>query len=163
MQATGVVERVARGFYRRTDQQPADLDLIEIAARAHQPTLCLLSALAFHELTDVIPPAHDVAIPRGTWQPAVSAPVHWHKFDPATFDVGRTEIRLDDTHVLGLYDASRSIIDVFRMRHAVGPDIANDALRRWLRQGGKPTDLIHLTTMFPAARPALLHTLQVLL
>jgi predicted transcriptional regulator of viral defense system len=163
LEGTGAVERISRGLYRRTDEEPADHDLIEIAAKAHQPTLCLLSALARHELTDIIPPVHDIAIPRGTWQPVVSAPVHWHKFDPATFEAGRTKIQLDSTCAIGLYDAPRSIIDAFRLRRVMGPDIANEALRRWLRHGGKPAELMRLTKIFPAARPSLLHTLQVLL
>jgi Transcriptional regulator, AbiEi antitoxin len=161
--AAGAVDRIGRGLYRRTDEEPADYDLIEIAAKARQPTLCLLSALAWHELTDIIPAVHDIAIPRGTWQPVVSAPVHWHKFDPATFEVGRITIQLDDTYPLGLYDAPRSIIDAFRLRRAVGPDVANEALRRWLRRGGKPAELMRLAKIFPAARPSLLGTLRVLL
>jgi predicted transcriptional regulator of viral defense system len=163
LQAVGAVERIGRGLYRRTDEEPADYDLIEIAAKAHQPTLCLLSALARHELTDIIPAVHDIAIPRGTWQPVVSAPVHWHWFDLATFEVGRIRIQLDDTYTLGLYDAPRSIVDAFRLPRAAGPEIANEALRRWLRHGGKPADLMRLTQSFPAARPSLLHALQVLL
>ena len=163
LEATGAVERIGRGLYRRTDEEPVDHDLIEVSAKARQPTLCLLSALARHELTDVIPPLHDIAIPRGTWRPVVSAPVQWHKFAPATFEVGRTTIRLDDTYAIGLYDAPRTIIDAFRLRHAVGPDIANEALRRWLRSGGEPADLMGLTKIFPRAKPALLHSLQVLL
>jgi predicted transcriptional regulator of viral defense system len=162
LQATGAVERIGHGLYRRADEEPADYDLIEIAAKARKPTLCLVSALAQHELTDIIPPSHDIAIPRGAWSPVVSSPVRWHKFDPATFDLGRTEIRLDNTYSLGLYDAPRSIVDAFRLRHAVGPEIANEALRRWLRHGGKPADLMRLTADFPAARSSLLHTLQVL-
>jgi predicted transcriptional regulator of viral defense system len=163
LQATGAVERIGRGLYRRTDEEPVDHDLIEIAAKAHQPTLCLLSALARHELTEIIPPVHDVAIPRGVWQPVVSAPVHWHQFDPATFDVGRSEIHLDSTYALGLYDAPRTIIDAFRLRRVVGPEIANEAVRRWLRRGGQPAELMRLTKIFPAARPSVLRTLQVLL
>jgi hypothetical protein len=163
LQDTGMVERIGRGLYRRTDEEPTDHHLIEIAAKARQPTVCLLSALAWHELTDIIPLVHDIAIPRGAWQPVVSAPVHWHKFDPATFEVGRIRMQLDDTYTLGLYDAPRSIIDVFRLRRAVGPEIANEALRRWLRHGGKPADLMRLTRFFPTAKPSLLHALQVLL
>jgi len=150
-------------LYRRTDEEPADLDLIEIAAKADRATLCLLSALARHELTDIIPAAHDVAVPRGVWQPVVSAPVHWHKFNVATFDIGRTSLGLDDTRTIGLYDAPRSIIDAYRLQGVIGPEVANEALRRWLRRGGKPAELMHLTRSFPAARPALLHALQVLL
>jgi predicted transcriptional regulator of viral defense system len=163
MLASGEVARVARGTYRRTDRVPLDYDLVEIAAKAHRPTLCLMSALARHELTDVIPAAHDVALPRGTWQPRISAQAHWHTFDPATFEIGRGEIPVDDTHVIGIYSAPRTIVDAFRLRHQVGPDVANEALRRWLRKGGEPSKVMHLANSFPAARPAILHALQVLL
>jgi predicted transcriptional regulator of viral defense system len=162
MLAAGSVERVGRGLYRRTDREPVDYDLIEIAVKAHRPTLCLISALAWHELTDIIPSVHDIAVPRGVWQPRVSAPVHWHQFDVSTFDIGRKMVSVDDSYALGLYDAPRSIIDAYRIRHEVGPDIANEALRRWLRHGGKPIDLMRITKEFPAARPAVLNALQIL-
>lgn len=162
MLATGSVERVGRGLYRRTDSEPVDYDLIEIAVKAHRPTLCLLSALARHELTDIIPSVHDIAVPRGVWEPVVSAPVHWHQFDVSTFDLGRGKLRLDETHILGLYDAPRSIVDAYRLRHEVGPDVANEALRRWLRHGGRPADLMQMTKDFPATRSAILNALQVL-
>lgn len=162
MLATGSVERVGRGLYRRADSQPVDFDLIEIAVKAHRPTLCLLSALARHDLTDIIPSAHDIAVPRGVWQPVVSAPVHWHQFDVSTFGLGREKICVDETHTLGLYDAPRSIVDAYRLKHEVGSDVANEALRRWLRHGGRPVDLMRMTRDFPAARPSVLNALQIL-
>jgi predicted transcriptional regulator of viral defense system len=158
----GEVERIGHGLYRRADAELVDTDLIEVAVKAPRATLCLLSALAHHELTDVIPVTHDIAVPRTAWRPVTAAPVRWHRFDPDTFDIGRTELRLDDEHVLGLYDASRSIIDAFRLRHSVGIDVTLEALRRWLRGGGRPADLMRLTRAFPAARPAVLAALQVL-
>ena len=163
MLATDEVERVGRGLYRRTDGALLDYDLVEIAVRADKATLCLVSALARHELTDIIPATHDVALPRGAWRPRTSAPVHWHTFDRATFELGRSEISVDGTHALGLYDAPRTLVDAFRLRREVGPEVANEALRRWLRQGGEPSALIRLTNSFPAAKPAILHALQVLL
>lgn len=162
MLATGSVERVTRGLYRRTDREPVDFDLVEIAVKAHRPTLCLISALARHELTDIIPSAHDIAVPRGVWQPLVSARVHWHQFDVSTFGIGRDKVHVDEEHLLGLYNPPRSIVDAYRLRHEVGPDIANEALRRWLRRGGKPVDIMRITKSFPAARPAVLNALQVL-
>jgi predicted transcriptional regulator of viral defense system len=163
MLAAGLAERIGRGLYRRTDKEPVDYDLVEIAVKAHRPTLCLVSALARHELTDIIPSAHEIAVPRGVWQPRVSAPVHWHKFDVSTFNIGRDTIQLDEAYDLGLYNAPRSIVDAFRLRHEVGPDIANEALRRWLRRGGEPAELMRVAKAFPAAKPAVLHALQVLL
>jgi hypothetical protein len=159
---TGSVERVGRGLYRRTDREPVDYDLIEIAVKARRPTLCLISALARHELTDIIPSVHDVALPRGVWRPLVSAPVRWHQFDASTFDIGRDEISVDEMHSLGLYDPPRSIVDAYRLRHEVGPEVANEALRRWLRSGGKPVELMRMTKAFPAARSAVLNALQIL-
>jgi predicted transcriptional regulator of viral defense system len=158
----GSVERVGRGLYRRSDREPVDYDLIEIAVKAHRPTLCLVSALARHELTDIIPSAHDVALPRGVWQPRVSTPVRWHQFDASTFDVSRDEIPVDETHFIGLYDAPRSIVDAYRLRHEVGSEVANEALRRWLRGGGKPIDIMRMTKAFPSARSAVLNALQIL-
>jgi len=162
MLVTGAVERVGHGLYRRTDGEPVDYDLLEVAVKAHRPTLCLISALARHELTDIIPSVHDVAVPRGVWLPLVSAPVRWHKFDVATFDIGRDEVRIDGTYALGVYDAPRSIVDAYRLRYEVGPEVANEALRRWLRRGGKPADLMRMTRDFRAARPAVLNALQIL-
>jgi len=163
MLAIGEVERVGRGLYRRTDSAPLDHDLVEIAMRADKATLCLVSALARHELTDLIPAAHDVALPRGAWRPRTSAFVRWHTFDRPTFELGRSEVSVDDTHALGLYNAPRTIVDAFRLRREVGPEVANEALRRWLRQGGEPSELMRVTNSFPAAKPAILHALQVLL
>jgi len=89
--------------------------------------------------------------------------VRWHKFDRATFDVGRVEVAIDDQYRIGLYDAPRSIVDAFRLRHTIGSDVANEALRRWLRSGGRPAELLRYTKSFPHARPAVLNALQILL
>jgi len=163
LQHTGAVERIGRGVYRRSAAPLVDEDLLEIAVKTHRPTLCLISALARHELTDQIPSRHDVAVPRGEWRPTVSTAVRWHRFDPVTFDVGRTEVAVDADHLIGLYDAPRSIIDAFRLRHTIGPEVANEALRRWLRAGGRPAELLRYTKSFPPARPAVLNALQILL
>lgn len=162
MQEDGAVERIGRGIYRRSDAEIADLDLIEIAIRAPQATLCLTSALAHHDLTDTIPSTIDIALPRGEWQPVTSAPVTWHKFASATFDIGRTTHRIDSEHEIGLYEAPRTIIDTFRLRHILGDDMAYEALRRWLRQRGQPAELMEMAREFPKAFPALLQALQVL-
>ena len=162
LQEEGTIERISRGIYRRTDAEIADFDLIEVAIKAPQATLCLISALSQHDLTDTIPSAIDIALPRGEWQPITSAPVRWHKFAPATFDIGRTTLRIDSEHEIGLYDAMRTIIDTFRLRHTLGDDMAYEALRRWLRQRGQPSELMAMAQQFPKAFPAILQALQVL-
>jgi len=53
----GPIELVGRGLYRTTDADPVvNLDLVEVAHRVPDATLCLVSALARHGLTDQIRP-----------------------------------------------------------------------------------------------------------
>lgn len=158
----GVIELLSRGLYRRSDSGLADTDLIEISHRARQATLCLTSALVRHGLSDAIPATHDIALPRGRRTPVVSVPVTWHNFDPATFDIGRQVMPLDDQTSIGCYEAERTIIDVFRLTHH-GADIGYEALRRWLRNGGKPADLLDVAAHFPRTLPLLRTALEVLL
>lgn len=162
LQDQGEIEQIARGLYRHTAAPLADLDLIEVAVKVPPATLCLVSALSRHGLTDTIPIAPDIAVPRETWRPVLSVPVRWHRFNPETFDLGRDTIAIDDEHVIGIYNEPRTLVDVFRLRHAVGADVAYEALRRWLRHGGQPVQLMRIVNAFPAARPELLKALQIL-
>ena len=61
------LEQIGRGLYRKAAAELTDLDLLEAAQRAPHSTICLLSALARHDLTDAIPPRHDIALPRDAW------------------------------------------------------------------------------------------------
>jgi hypothetical protein len=57
---------------------------------------------------------------------------------------------------LGLYSAERYPIDVVRLRHLKGSDVAWEALRHWLGNPGRsPPQLIELAREFPRAEPAL--------
>jgi len=114
---SGEIEQISRGLYRRTDAEPsADWNLLEIAHRAPRGTLCLATALARHELTDLIPGAIDIAIPRGSTRPKIQAPVVWHHFASETFELGRTTTAVDQETEVGIYNPERSIIDAFRLR-----------------------------------------------
>lgn len=162
----GEYERIAPGqFLRVGAADDTTAAWMAVAAKRPQATLCLLSALSIHDLTDEIPTHSDIAVPRGakplsTW----TAPIVWHHFDPATFDIGRTKYPLPGERSIGLYGAERTIIDLFRLRHVWGSDLAVDALKRWLRvRGNSPSTLLTMAKSFPKARPALQNVLEILL
>jgi predicted transcriptional regulator of viral defense system len=160
--ADSSVIALSRGLYRKNDWL-GDEDLVEIAAKAPRATVCLRSALARHELIDDIPAEIDIAIPRGAWTPKTTAPARWRHFDPETFDIGRTTLDTGAGRGIGIYCAERSLIDAFRMRHIDGADIANEALKRWLRRGGQPSELLGMARSFPRTQTALRETLEILL
>ena len=162
----GVLDQLGRGLFRRVGSaaEQADPDLLEIALRAPRATLCLTTALARHALSDAIPAAIDVALPRGQRHPRTAAPASWHAFAADTFDLGRDELRLTDEASIGLYSPQRCIVDAFRLRHLEGPETAIEALRRWLRRrGSQPATLLALARAFPKAEPALRAALEILL
>lgn len=160
--AGGTIIPLSRGLYRKSDWL-GDEDLIEIAAKAPRATICLRSALARHDLIDDISGEIDVAIPRGSWTPETTAPVRWRHFDPDTFEIGRDQLAIGGDRTIGLYSAERSIIDAFRMRHLDGSDLANEALKRWLRRSGQPSELLDMARSFPRTLTALRETLEILL
>lgn len=167
MARSGELEKIAPGIYAR----PGELDdttasLASISMRNHSATICLLSALSLHELTDEIPRETDIALPRGERTLSSRfAPIRWHSFERTTFHLGRTQhILTDDGITIGLYSPERTIVDAFRLRHEIGADIANTALKRWLRwHGNTPATLLELAHSFPTVLPALRSTLEILL
>lgn len=159
----GEIEQLGRGLYARSEVS-ADLDLLEVAARAPTATLCLTSALARHDLTDEIPARIDVALPRTSRLPVVSAPVRWHRFDADTFEIGRSPLEVGGLS-MGIYDAERSICDAYRLRHDEGADQATEALKRWLRRrGSQPSSLLRMAKQFgPRAETPIRRALEILL
>lgn len=163
---TGEFERIAPGLFLRAGlADDTTAAWMAVAAKKADATLCLLTALSLHDLTDEIPARSDIAIPRGSQPVTVHhAPIAWHRFDADTFDIGRTEHPLPAGLSIGLYSAERTLIDMFRLRHAWGSDLAIEALKRWLREtGNSPRTLLALAESFPKARPAIHATLEVLL
>ena len=161
----GRLERLGRGVLLQPHLVgTTDVTLLEAAVRAHEATICLTSALAHHDLTDEIPTALDLALPRGRRQPSGPPLARWHTYDLATFGSGRMTLPLPTGLTIGIYGPERSIVDAFNPRFLLGRDVAVEALRRWLRRrGSQPTQLLELANPWPHARAPLDQTLQVLL
>ena len=152
------------GVYRWADAPPVDHDLIEISERVSMATICLETALARHHLIDSIPAAIDIAVPRGSPRPKLSAPIRLHQFTQRTFELGRQTIDVGGRREIGIYSPERSLVDAIRLRHREGSDIAFEALRNWLDLPGRsPAQLIGIAQHFPNAETSLRHALGVLL
>jgi predicted transcriptional regulator of viral defense system len=162
--AKGLVDQIARGLYRWADAPEIDQDLLEIAHRAPRGTLCLVTALARHGLTDIIPQGIDIALPRGSRIPALRTTIDVHVFARETFELGREEFAVGDKLSIGIYSPERTLIDVIRLRHREGPDVAWEALRRWLaRKGSKPAALLAIAKHFHGAERAVRDALEIVL
>ena len=75
MRDSGVLERLSRGLYRLADLPPlSNPDLVTVALKVPQAVICLVSALAFYELTTQIPHVVDVAVHNRDERPRLDYP-----------------------------------------------------------------------------------------
>jgi predicted transcriptional regulator of viral defense system len=143
MRDAGVVEPVTRGVYRLASLEPlTHPDLVTLAKRVPQGGFCLISALAFHELTTQVPHAIDVALERGTRKPRLDyPPTRFFWFSGLAFHEGIETHELDGVPVR-IYDPEKTIADCFRYRNQIGMDVVLEALRLWRERRRKKLDAL---------------------
>lgn len=126
----GVLERLSRGVYRLAAATPlGSPDLVTIAIRAPESVICLISALAFHELTTQIPHEVYVAVARGAESPRLDYPpvrIFW--FSGRAFTEGVETNRLDGVPVR-IYSREKTLVDCFKYRNKIGLDTVLEAIR----------------------------------
>ncbi len=139
----GIVERMSRGIYRLTDlEPPSQPDLVTVASRIPSGVICLISALAFHDLTTQIPSEVHVALKRGTETPRLDyPPTRYFRFSKASYDKD-IEVHDIDGVPTRIYSAEKTVADCFKFRNKIGMDVAIEALRFWL--GRKNRKIEHL-------------------
>lgn len=132
----GIVERLTRGVYRLTSLPGLEApDLLAVSTRIPNGVVCLISALAYHELTTQIPHAVDVAVARGAERPRIDyPPVNIYWFSGRAFESGIETPGIDGKRVR-VYSAEKSIADAFKYRNKIGIEVALESLRSWRARG----------------------------
>jgi len=130
----GDILRIGRGLYQRADADiPADISLAEIAQSAPKAVICLLSALAFHGLTDQLPRKIWIAIGAKDWEPKLSYPaIRPVRFREPYYSEGVEQHLIGGVNV-SIYSVSKSIADAFRNPKLVDRAVAIESLKTALR------------------------------
>ena len=136
----GQILELSRGLFQLAESAgTGNVDFVAVCARAPHGMVCLNSALAHWELSDEIPTEVHLAVPEGSHRPTIDyPPTGIHVFRAATFGLGRIEVREEHGERFWISDRERTVVDAFRLRHLVGEDMANAALRRYLADRPKP-------------------------
>ena len=135
MARAGEVIRLARGLYQLPDA-PFDTShsLAEAAKRLPKGVVCLVSALAFHGLTDQLPKKVWMAIGQKDWAPKSDGmPIRVIRFTESLL------AQSVETHVIEgvpvkVFGVAKTIADCFRHRNKVGLSVAIEGLQEALRQ-----------------------------
>lgn len=135
MRDSGVLQQLSRGLYRLAELPPlSNPDLVIVARKLPQAVICLVSALAFHELTTQVPHAVDVALPNRTERPVLDyPPMHIFWFSGPAWHKGIEVHHLDNTPVR-IYNPAKSVADSWKFRRKIGLDVALEALKLYRQQ-----------------------------
>jgi predicted transcriptional regulator of viral defense system len=130
MRDAGSLDLVSRGVYRLAGSEPlGNPDLVTVATRVHSGVICLISALAFYEITTQIPHEIHVALQRGAEEPRLDhPPIKTYRFTGQAFKAGVETHELDGIGVR-IYSPEKTLADCFKFRNKIGIDTAVEAVR----------------------------------
>ena len=140
---SGEIERVSRGVYAVVDSDASsNRTLAEAALRVPRGTVCLLSALRFHNFTTQIPSRVWLAIDANSWSPQESdIPLRIVRFSGEALTAGVEEHVIEQVPVK-IYSAAKTVADCFKFRNKIGLDVALEALRESLQERKCTVDAI---------------------
>lgn len=131
----GIIEQISRGVYRLAELIPlSNIDLITISSRVPNAVICLISALAYHELTTQIPHRVFFAIPRDSRVPQINyPPIQAHRFSELSYKAGIEQHKIDGV-IVRIYSIEKTIVDCFKFRNKIGIDVFLEAIKLYRSQ-----------------------------
>lgn len=131
----GAITRAGRGLYQLPDGgDSAHMALAEVSKRIPDGVICLVSALAYHDLTDQMPRQVWVAIGAKDWAPKVDYPkVRIVRFREPYLGYGVEHHTIAGVGV-AIYSVAKSLADAFRNARLVDRSVAIESLRSAIDQ-----------------------------
>lgn len=131
----GAITRAGRGLYQLPDGgDSAHMALAEVSKRIPDGVICLVSALAYHDLTDQMPRQVWVAIGAKDWAPKVDYPkVRIVRLREPYLGYGVEHHTIAGVGV-AIYAVAKSLADAFRNARLVDRSVAIESLRSAIDQ-----------------------------
>ena len=147
--AAGKLERVTRGVYGIPGLAISEhRSLAEVALRAPQGVICLLSALRVHGIGTQAPFEVWLAIEHRSPVPRLDQPkIRPVRMSGAAFTDGVDHLSIDGVSV-PLFTAAKTVADCFKYRNKIGLDVALESLRDgWAQRKFTMDELWHFATI----------------
>ena len=150
----GQLEVISRGLYRLIEMpEPSLPDFIPVAKKITQGVICLISSLAFHEITTQIPHFVYVALPSNAHKPSISyPPMRYFWYTEKLLKTGVEEHTMDG-FVIKIFDIEKTLVDCVKFRNKIGMDVVLEALKMyWQRRGTNIDKLFEYAKLFRVER-----------
>ena len=145
----GKLERVGRGVYSLPARPITEFrSLAEVALRAPQGVICLLSALRVHGIGTQAPFEVWLAIPKNLPLPRFDQPaLRAVRMSGPALAEGVEERKIEGVTVR-VFNAAKTVADCFKYRNKIGIDVALEALRDgWSHKKFRMDDLWRYATI----------------
>ncbi|MFC3052361.1 type IV toxin-antitoxin system AbiEi family antitoxin domain-containing protein [Kordiimonas pumila] len=130
---TGDIIKIDRGLYQlQNGQVHEEQALAEVSKRVPNGTICMMSALAFHGVTDQIPAKTWVAIGPKDWAPKITyPPIRFVRFQKKYLHYG-IEFHMIGGVKVPVYSISKTLADAFRNPKLLDRSVAIEAMKNAL-------------------------------
>ncbi len=127
------IERVEKGVYVKKGKVVNDFFLLQ--QRYKTGIYSHNTASYFYHLTDRTPLKYDLTFQNNIRVKDEIIDPHYTKSD--YFEIGQTELKLQDGTAIKIYDLERTIIDILRDRNKIDLQIFNSAMNEYMKRKDK--------------------------
>jgi predicted transcriptional regulator of viral defense system len=126
----GIIDKIGRGLYTLKNTNITEHhSLVEACKKIPHGTICLLSALHFHELTTQLPFEVWIAIDNKARKPKQEKlALRVVRFSRDALNAGVEEHIIENVRIR-VYNPAKTVADCFKYRNKIGLDVALEALR----------------------------------
>lgn len=132
MRDSGVLEQLTRGIYRLTSMPDfSEPDLVLVSKKIPHGVICLISALAYYEITTQIPHFVYVAIPVKSRKPKLDyPPIRYFWYSEKVYQAGIETIDMGG-YPVKIFNLEKTLTDCIKFRNKIGMDVVIEALKMY--------------------------------
>ncbi|BBI17244.1 type IV toxin-antitoxin system AbiEi family antitoxin domain-containing protein [Neochlamydia sp. S13] len=144
MRDEGLLEQLAKGVYRLTEIPDfSEPDLVLVSKKIPQGIICLISALAYHEITTQIPHFVYVALPPKSRKSRLDyPPIRYFYYSEKAYSQG-LETTLIGGYPIKIYNIEKTLADCIKFRNKIGTGVVIEALKMYWQRKNTQIDRLY--------------------
>ncbi|MBX7066368.1 MAG: type IV toxin-antitoxin system AbiEi family antitoxin domain-containing protein [Parachlamydiales bacterium] len=136
-----IIEQLAKGIYRLAEVPDfSEPDLVLVSKKIPQAVICLVSALAYYEMTTQIPHFVYIAIPTNARKSSLEyPPLRIFRYSENSYISGISIVKIGG-YPLKIYDLEKTLADCVKFRKKIGMDIVLESLKKYAQSKNMKID-----------------------
>ena len=138
MADSGTLTKLTKNCYENNEFQGEESDFYYVKAFVPNGVICLLSAASYYDLTNYMPEAVDVAIPRKAKVSTMPEKplMNIHYYTDQRHELGIQTI-WEDRNDFQIYDIEKTVIDIIFYREKIGIEEMKEVLTNYLQRSDR--------------------------